>query len=274
MKILIVDRDRLVSQMIVNRLEGDDYHIEEEMVKNDAMEKIAAEAYDVVMIDPSPMKDAHAMVMNIRRVARQYPYVIIMGEELSLEDVNKVGANNFVNKPLDSEDLKLKIEHAGQIQDFRKKLGDLSEDFPSAGGVISKSAFNQLFLSAIDRGWRYAESAHILSFTIENYDDILRMDGTHHASYSVSKLAQHLVRLRRQSDVIGQTGRNEYSLILQRTNKENEAVDAAKRFAANIDEINDFLAEDANAIRIRISLMELPTGNYGFNEFIMKRHEA
>ena len=277
MKILILDRDQLATQMISSRLKdddtfGDNLHIDEEMVKADAMEKVASEGYDVVMVDPAPLTDAQAIVMNIRRVARKYPYVILMGEDLQPEDVNKVGANNFVNKPLDVQNLKQKISQAQVLLEFGNRLNDLSEDFPSAGGVIAKSAFNQLYLSAIDRGWRYVESAHVLSFTFENYDEILKMDGPHHANYSVSKLAQHLVRLRRQSDVIGQTGANEYSLLLQRTDKANEAVDAAKRFAANIEEINDFIPEEGNAIRLRIRLMELPTGNHDFNQVIMKKN--
>ena len=275
MKILILDRDQLASQMISSRLKddetlGEDIHIDEEMVKGDAMEKVTSEGYDIVMVDPAPLNDAKAIVMNIRRVARKYPYVIIMGEDLQIEDVNKVGANNFVNKPLDAQDLKQKIIQARALQEFGGRLSDSSEDFPSAGGVISKSAFNQLYLSAVDRGWRYVESAHILSFTFENYDEILKMDGPHHANYSISKLAQHLTKLRRQSDVIGQTGANEYSLLLQRTDKENEAVDAAKRFTANIEEINDFLPEEGNAIRLRITLMKLPTGHDSFNEVIIK----
>ncbi len=274
MKILIIDRDRLVSQMITSRLTGhDDIVVEEEMVKNDALEKLEKEHYDIVMVDPTPLKDAQALVMNIRRVARHYPYIIIMGEDLSLADVNKVGANNFLNKPLDNTQVKTKIEQAKTIQEFTSRLADKSNDFPSAGGVIAKSAFNELFLSAIDRGWRYSESAHILSVKIGNYEEILKMDGDYHANYSVSKLAQHLVRLRRQSDVIGQTHDNEYSLLLQRTDKANEAVEAAKRFAASLEDINDFITVDGNAIRIHITLMELPTGDYGFDKILTKRNE-
>jgi len=277
MKILIIDRDQLASQMIASRLssedgvEAQDIQIDEEMVKNDALEKIAKDGYDAILVDPSPLKDAKALVMNIRRVARRYPYIIIMGEDLSFDDVNKAGANNFINKPLDAQDLKKKIEQVQMLQNYSDNLSNSNEDFPSAGGVIAKSAFNQLFLSAIDRGWRYAESAHILAISVDNYKDILQMDGAHNANYSVSKLAQHLVRMRRQSDVIGQTANNEYSLLLQRTDKKNEAVDAAKRFAANLEDINDFLPDDGNSIRLRISLMELPMGTQSFNEFMIKK---
>lgn len=270
MKILIIDRDQLASQMITSRLMGDDVVVVEETVKNEALERLEKESFDVILVDPSPMKEAQAMVMNIRRVTSSYPYVIVMGEELDMDAAIAAGANNYVNKPVDAADLHRKVEDALKLQRYSNLLGDTSEDFPSAGGVIAKSAFNQLFLSAIDRGWRYRENANVLSVCIENYKEILEMDGSYHASYGVSKLAHHLVKNRRQSDVIGQVAVNQYSLLLQRTANEKEAQDAAKRFAVTLGEIDDFIPPEGNPLKIRISLMELPTGNQSFDQVVIK----
>lgn len=271
MKILIIDRDQLASQMISSRLEGEDMVIVEESVKNEAMDRLESETFDLVLVDPSPMKDAQAMVMNIRRMSRSYPYIIIMGEGLDMEAVTHMGGNNFLNKPIDLAEVQEKVSHAQKLQEYASLLADISEDFPSAGGVIAKSAFNQLFLSAIDRGWRYAENAHVLSVSIENYKEIKEMDGDHHAAYGVSKLAHHLVKLRRQSDVIGQVATNKYSLLLQRTSNEKEPEDAAKRFAVTLDEIDDFIPPEGNSLKIRIVLIELPTGKSIFDETILKQ---
>ncbi len=271
MKILIIDRDQLASQMINTRLTGDDVVIVEEAVKSEAMERLSKEEFDVVLVDPAPMKDAKAMVMNIRRAARSYPYVVVMGDSLDMESVTQMGANNFISKPIDPVELNQAIACAQNLKAFSNMLGDTAEDFPSAGGVIAKSAFNQLFLSAIDRGWRYTESACILSVKIENYKEILELDGDYHAAYGASKMAKNLVRLRRQSDIIGQVAVNEYCLILQRTRNESEALDAAKRFAATLDEMNDFIPPDGSSLKICVALMELPTGKSIFKETILKR---
>lgn len=271
MKILIIDRDQLVSQMITSRIEGDDIAIVEEAIKSEAMEKLSKEQFDAVFVDPAPMKDAKAMVMNIRRASRNYPYIIVMGEDLDMGTVIKMGGNNFLNKPVDPQALQQKINSARDLQDYASLLGNTSEDFPSAGGVIAKSAFNQLFLSAIDRSWRYCENSHILSVSIENYKEIRDLDGEFHAGYGISKLAHHLVQVRRQSDVIGQVLVNKYSLLLQRTNNEQEAEDAAKRFAVTLEEINDFIPPEGNSLKIRVALMELPTGRFVFDKTLLKQ---
>ena len=70
---------------------------------------------------------------------------------------------------------------------------------------------------------------HLLFIRIDNYDDLVNMDGRQAAAYSSAKLSQYLVRIRRQS-IIAQTGKNEYCLMLQRPRYDSEPLEAAKRF--------------------------------------------
>ena len=273
MKILVIDRDQLTSQMIFSRLEGEGHEVVTEAVKNDGLERVSKETFDIIFIDPSPMKDARAMALNIRRSAKKPPHLIfVTGEEnISASEVMKMGCNDFIRKPLDQADIQLKVNNAQRLKALFDNLGDTSEDFPSAGGVISKSAYNQLCLSAMDRGGRYNELAFVLSISVENYDEVKNLDGAYYSDYAVSKMAHHMVRLRRQSDIIGQTAVNEYSILLQRTENKQEALDAANRFAATFDEIEDFLPAEGNEIKIRISLTHLPTGSSDFEHILSKK---
>ncbi|MCI5059967.1 MAG: response regulator [Alphaproteobacteria bacterium] len=273
MKILIIDRDELAAQMISSRLEEDGHEIVTESVKNEALERLEKEDFDVVFVDPAPMRDVRAMAMNIRRAARTYPYILLMShdEEVNPNDVLSGGCNDYILKPLDPQDIHKKIINAGHFKTLMDRLGDTSEDFPSAGGIIAKSAFNQLYLSAIDRGSRYHEHAFVLSIAIDNFKEIKDMDGAYNAEYSISKLAYHLVRMRRQSDIIGQTKPNEYSLLLQRVQGIKEAQNAANRFAVTLDEIDDFLPSEGHDIQIHITLTALPTGEQSFDHVLTKK---
>lgn len=273
MKILVIDRDQLASQMITTRLEADGHEVVTETVKNEGLERLSKEPFDIVFIDPSPMKDARVMVLNARRASSNHPYLMFMTseEEMEFADVMQMGCNDYLLKPIDQAELTTKIENAVRLKTLFDSLGNVDEDFPSAGGVISKSAFNQLCLSAMERGGRYNELAFILAISVENFKEIKDLDGTYNAEYSVSKMAHHMVRLRRQSDIIGQTGINEYSILLQRTRNNQEAMDAAQRFAATFDEINDFLPADGSEISIRITLTHLPTGGCPFDHVLSKK---
>jgi phage protein U len=86
-------------------------------------------------------------------------------------------------------------------------------------------------------------------------------------------MAHHIVRMRRLSDIIGQTRKNEYSILLQRVDSEQEAIDAANRFTANFDEIQDFLPANGNALKINIRLTHLPTGSSPYAFVLNKKFD-
>jgi diguanylate cyclase (GGDEF)-like protein len=165
-----------------------------------------------------------------------------------------------MNKPLDPMVLEEKIGNADRLLTLVKRIGDDSEDFPSAGGVIAKSAFNQLFLSAMDRADRYGERTFILFISLSNYKDIKDHDGPKAADYAVAKLSQYLVLLRRQSDIIGQTAKYEYALLLQRPVYETEPVEAANRFAESLASFKEIASTGATNVEITVTLLSIPTG--------------
>lgn len=260
MKILVVDQDALTAQMVRSKIEPLGHSVVEEPVKNNAVERMAADDFDVVLLDPSPLTTPRSLILNIRRHVRNYPYIIMMSEGLSQENALKAGANDLLAKPVDPAGLQKKLENAQRLINLVRRIGDDSEDFPSAGGVIAKSAFNQLFLSAMDRADRYGERTFILQISLSNHKEIFEMDGSYAAEFAVAKLCQYLVLLRRQSDIIGQTGKNEYSLLLQRPVYENEPVEAAGRFAEQLAGLGDIDASGAVAVEITVSLIDVPAG--------------
>ena len=261
MKILVVDQDGLTAQMIRSKLEPKGHVIVEEPSKNNAVDRMASDDFDVLMIDPSPLTTPRSLILNVRRMVRNYPYVLMMSESISHEDATKSGANDLLAKPIDPVQMETKIANAERLIKIVQNIGDDSEDFPSAGGVIAKSAFNQLLLSAMDRADRYGERTFVLQISLSNYKGILELDGSYGAEFAVAKLCQYLVLLRRQSDIIGQTGKNEYSLLLQRPIYETEPVEAANRFAQELAKFGDIDSSGQTTAEITVSLVDVPAGS-------------
>jgi len=261
MKILVVDRDTLTTQTIRTKLEIMGHAVIEEPVKNNAIERLAREDFDAVFFDPAPLNNARPVVLGIRRSVRNYPYIVLMSQDMDQTEALKSGANDVLVKPLDASQLERMVDNAGRLTKLIKRIGDESEDFPSAGGVIAKSAFNQLFLSGIDRADRYGEQTYLVFIGIENYKEILELDGAYAADFAAAKMSQYLVRLRRQSDIIAQTGRSEYCLMLQRPMYETEPVEAANRFAEALGRIEDICANDQVRVNVYVRLIDLPVGS-------------
>lgn len=260
MRILVSDRDRLASQMITSRLAQGGHEVIEESVKNAAIERVQGQALDLVFFDPAPLTNARPFILGLRRSLSSYAYIVMLTHNIAPEDAMRAGVNHLLAKPLDQEALDGILVHAKRLSELVTWMGDVAQDFPSAGGVIAKSAFNQLFLSAMDRADRYGEPSSLLKIGIDNFQDIALDDGRQAADYVASKLAHHLVRLRRQSDIIGQTGDSEFCLLLQRPQTPQEPIDAANRFAASINELTDIASSGGASTHISVSLINLPTG--------------
>jgi PleD family two-component response regulator len=260
MKLLVIDRDSLSTQLIRSKLELKGHTVVEEPVKNTALERLEKEKFDTVFFDPAPLNNARPLVLGIRRSVRGYPYVVLMSHDLKREEAIKSGANDIMSKPLDGGALDQTMANADRLTALMKRMGDDSEDFPSAGGVIAKSAFNQLFLSCIDRADRYAERSFLVFIGIRNYKKVVENHGAYAAEYATAKLSQYLVRLRRQSDIIAQTGKAEYCLMLQRPQYETEPIEAANRFAAALEKLEDICANEGDIIEVAVTLINIPVG--------------
>ncbi len=262
MKILIVDKDVVTSNLLKARL-APLGHIVEITERNENLDKIVQDGWDIIFFDPSPLTTLRPTVLNIRRNNRRNVYMILLSENLTFKDALAAGFNDFMAKPADMNAMLDKIENAGNLMALQRHLANEKEDFPSAGGVIAKSAFNQLFLACLDRADRYGEVSHIIFITIDNYAEISMEAGPYDANIVSAKLAHHLVRLRRQSDIIAQTKENEYALLLLRPMTESEPIEAAHRFAESLSKCTDIPYDPTKSINIRVCLMRLPTGETG-----------
>ncbi len=261
MKILIIDREEVTAQLMANRLEPLGHTIVHEPVKNAAIDRAGQEKFDLIFIDPAPLTSSRPIIMNLRHKAGKYVYVAQMGESVSLIEAIKCGANEALSKPVSSENLDKTLENARYLVKQIERIGDNRSDFPSAGGIISKSAFNQLFLSAIDRADRYGEQSYIVFIGIKNHHIIHESEGAPEANILSAKLSQYLVRLRRQSDIIAQTESHEYALLLQRPMYETEPKEAANRFAESIGGYKDLFAKDGIEPEFYVKLIDLPIGS-------------
>lgn len=264
MKVLIIDRDTMFSSLLATKIRALGHEVFESPIKNDGIEQIGVNNIDVVLFDPSPLTDPKSIILQIRRLVHNFTYLTLMGTNVTTDIGIKNGCHNGLSKPLDPRALEHVMDCAGRLLGLVARLGDDKYDFPSAGGVISKSAFNQLFLSAMDRVSRYGENSRALFISLSNYDDVKLDDGKFAADYAISKLAHTLVRVRRQSDILAQTAVNEYALLLQRPQTENESLDAAKRFSSILDEDDDMPSNIMGELHFKVSLINLPSGATDF----------
>lgn len=261
MKALIIDRDESAANLIRTRLEQSGAKVSLAVAKTEAIDGLAAQPVDIIFLDPAPLNNARQLIISIRRKIPTYTYIVLMGHDITLKDAMAAGANDGLAKPFIPKQVTDRLESADRLLKIQRRLNDPNEDFPSGGGVIAKSAFSQLFLAAIDRADRYAEETFIMFLSLRNYNQIKVNDTEFAADATAAMLAQQLARIRRQSDILAQTGKHEYALLLQRPNYPTEPIEAAMRFAETLAGNKDLRAASSVPIEVLINLIEVPSGN-------------
>ncbi len=271
MKILIIDRDRLTAQLLVPRLEADGHEVVIQPVRNEAVELLKTDRFDMIMMDTSPLPSPRPVIIAVKKAIFPYfSYLMLMSHGSSIDEVVHMGLNDYITKPLDLEDFYLKVENASNLVRFDRMLRDETMDIRTDGIVFGKKPFLHLFHSALDRAARYGEQAFLLFFRITSYDNLVKEKGEEAANEQAGRVVQYIARLRRQSDFLARINVNEMVLIMQRPSTGSEPMDAAERFSYALKEhLLECEENEKASFSLELHLIELPMGNT-----LLKKHLA
>ncbi len=148
-KILLVNDDKANLQVLKKYLDNEKYSIDVAVDDMEALDKINAGNYDLVLLDIKMPKISYfEMCEKIRQNFRKDELPIIM---LTTKDNAsnitigfKVGANDYIVKPFDKEALSLRIntlislkESAEQINDLKKNIETIISNIPEGILLLS-----------------------------------------------------------------------------------------------------------------------------------------
>lgn len=259
MKILIIDRDEAHTQQMSKRLTAMGYDVASEIQRDVAAQVLAKENIPVVFFDPAPLSDPKQAVTALKNAAKTSPYIIMMTHDLKDEWLSS-GVNLCIEKPVSGDEVENTLAHGSNFINLKKKLADSGKDFPSGGGIIAKSAFNELFLSSIELADRRGDKTYCLFISIHNYKEILASEGNDSIKQATARLAHSLTKIRRQSDILAQTDDAEYVIIFLGSATIDEPEEATQRLIENLSNMTDLTSGQMSPIELGFHLIEIPTG--------------
>ena len=273
MSVLIIDRDRASIDQLNSILHEQQIPFENAATRDQGIELLRQKDFDAVIFDPAPQNEIRPFVLGARRMARKYPYIILTSRTIDHQKALAAGCNDFLAKPIDSIQLQKKIAAGQQIGRLILRLSDDSEDFPSKDGVIAKSAFNQLFISCIDRADRYGEQSYIIFIRIENFVEIIGAEGNAGLIGPSNALKKYITRIRRLSDIAGQLAVHEFALLLFSPSNSDEPFLAANRFADSLRDFHDLISCGQTNLILNVSLISVPSGQVMVEHRITGKNE-
>jgi two-component system response regulator GlrR len=156
-KVLVVDDDRNLLEVIRMRLESESYEVTTTLREEEAMQLIKGQSFDLSIIDLQLAEsDGITLMEEIHLINPDLPIIILTayGSIESAVEAVKRGAYNYLTKPFDPHELLNQIEKAQEkrrlTNDIKMLKGLLEERFDYTN-IIAKSEKMQSVLNQVYR---------------------------------------------------------------------------------------------------------------------------
>ena len=113
MKVLIVDDEKNIVQLIKRGLNMEGYETAQAYCGSEALQKIATERPDIVLLDVMmPDMDGYEVLQKIQEYDETIPIIFITAQGKNYKRIAalELGADDFITKPLNMKELTLKIK--------------------------------------------------------------------------------------------------------------------------------------------------------------------
>jgi two-component system response regulator GlrR len=127
-KILVVDDDRNILQVIQMRLESGGYHVTKTTSAEKALKLAEQEPFDMAMIDLKlDDQDGIQLMQDVRHIIPDLPVIILTayGTINSAVDAMKKGAYSYLTKPFDGHELLMQINNCLETSKLSKEVKHL-----------------------------------------------------------------------------------------------------------------------------------------------------
>ncbi len=112
-KILLVEDDKNLGFIIKKFLSAKGYSIDLQTNGNDGLKIFLTNSYDLLILDIMlPLKDGFSLAADIRKKDKLIPIIFLTAKGLQKDRIKgfKIGADDYITKPFNTEELYLRIE--------------------------------------------------------------------------------------------------------------------------------------------------------------------
>ena len=141
--VLIVDDEKNILSTLSRALRIEDYEVDVAGSAAIALEKSSTKAYDAILLDVMmPEMDGITMLRRLRDQGNEVPVIVMSGHgtiDTAIE-ATRLGARDFIEKPIASERLLLSLDHALQLTRLEAENEELRQMTGATDGLIGDSA--------------------------------------------------------------------------------------------------------------------------------------
>lgn len=257
--VLVVDDSEATRTMLVQGLEDAGYSALAAADGNEALEIIQESCPDYLITDwQMPIMNGEMLCRCVRSGGHErYVYLIIMtahSDMLSVVDGLGSGADDYITKPIDLNELLARMQSGARILELDRRLTHVAEHDPLTG-ILNRRSLIHTVDRIIEMCCRSGRPASCIMMDLDHFKRINDEHG-HLAGDSVLvQVAELLSRRFRATDCVCRYGGEEFAVFLPECNEE-DAARCAERCRADIESFTEIQGINNPAITASFGVAE------------------
>ena len=254
MKILVAEDDPISQRVVQANLLEWGYEV---TVASDGSEAWAImrqeESPSLVISDwMMPGMDGLTLCRKIRRMERPgYIYFIILTAKKGVVEALEAGADDFLTKPFNPEELKYRIRIGERILNLERRILELANT-DMLTGLLNRRAFMEKIRQEISRTQREKRPLSLIMADIDHFKRINDAYGHQAGDLVLQRFAEQLTASTRPYDFTGRYGGEEFIVCLPGTGRSG-AGSIAERIRRQTEDMEIMLPDESGPIRITAS---------------------
>jgi two-component system cell cycle response regulator len=257
MKILIAEDDPISRRVLEANLLEWGYDV---MVASDG-----GEAWEIIQQPESPSliisdwmmprMDGLALCREIRNMEKsEYTYFIILtakGEKKDIIEGLEAGADDFLTKPFNQEELKYRTRIGERIINLERRILELANTDPLTG-LLNRRAFMERMEQEMSRAQREKKPLSLIMADIDHFKNVNDTYGHQIGDIVLQRFVGQLTTSTRPYDFMGRYGGEEFVVCLPGADG-LKAASVSERMRRQVEDMETMLPDDSRSIRITAS---------------------